>query len=130
MALDSTVELFAPIPGRASDGTLKPVWEYTGLFGGVWDDAAPWDDTKIWYDGANATITADVQPKALNEVELQTWGDDISKQDAKVVYDFSFNPYWAVLNRARVDGDKLYKIMSVNSWNTHIEALLAPLVGT
>ena len=109
MAIDSTVELYAPTTGRASDGTLKPTWNY----------ASP-----------NATIVADVQPKGLTQAQIALWGLNVQEQDAKVVYDFSFSTYWVVANRARVDGDKLYKIMSVNLWNSHVECILIPLVGS
>jgi hypothetical protein len=109
MAIDSTVELYAPTKSRADDGTIKTAWVYSS---------------------PNDVIIADVQPKGLTQAQIQLWGIDVSAQDAKVAYDFSFSTYWVVANRARVDGDKLYKIMSVNLWNSHVECLLIPLVGS
>jgi len=108
MAINSTVDLYAPSETRAADGTLQPNYNYS----------VPSD-----------TITADVQPKTLNEMELKLWGIDIQKQAARNVYDFSFSPYWIVGGRARVDGTNLYRIMAVNPYNTHIEAVIVPLVG-
>jgi hypothetical protein len=115
MAIDSTVELYAPTESRASDGTLIKTWVYTS---------------------PNDTFTADVQPKSLNEAQIKEWGIDISSQDAKAVYDFNYNEsnvdtsYWKIANRARVDGGQIYRIMAVNQWNSHYECILIPLVGT
>jgi hypothetical protein len=115
MAIDSTVELYAPTITYASDGTPKKAWVYTS---------------------PNDTFTADVQPKSLNEAQIKEWGIDISSQDSKAAYDFNYNEsnmtgsYWQIANRARIDGDKLYRIMAVNPWGTHIECVLCPLVGT
>lgn len=129
MAIDSVVELFQPIPGRASDGTLMPTWEYSGFGGGNWHDTDIWADAEIWYDGANDIIITDVQPKNLTDAQLQIWGLDVTTQDAKAVYDFSFSPYWQIANRARVDGDRLYRILAVNPWSTHYECVIIPQVG-
>jgi len=108
MAIDSTIELYEPTSSRAADGTIKKIWVYT----------SPSD-----------TIIADVQPKGLTQAQIALWGLNVQEQDAKVVYDFSFSPYWVVGNRARVDGVQLYRILAVNIWNTHIEAISVPLVG-
>jgi hypothetical protein len=115
MAIDSTVELYAPTITYASDGTPKKAWDYTS---------------------PNDTFTADVQPKSLNEAQIKEWGIDISSQDAKAVFDFNYNESsvasscWKIADRARIDGDNIYRIMAVNPWGTHIEAILVPLVGT
>ena len=109
MAIDSTIELYEPTITRAADGTPIKTWVY----------ASP-----------NDTITADVQPKGLSQAQIALWGLNIQEQDAKAVYDFSFSAYWQIANRARVDGSQLYRIMSVNQWPSHVEALLVPLSGT
>mgnify|MGYP003589771507 CR=1 FL=1 len=109
--IDSVVEIFVPTTTKTSDGTLKKVWAYTS--GGA----------------ANATIVADVQPKSLSEAQLKQWGLSTLSQDAKVVYDFNDNPYFALLNRARVDGDTIYDIRGVNKWESHCEYVLVPVAG-
>jgi hypothetical protein len=108
MAIDSTVELFSSSDSIAPDGTPRNSWNYTT---------------------PNDTIIADVQPKGLADATIKTWGLDITLQDAKSVFDFSMSPFWQVSNRARVDGDKIYRILEVNMWNSHVEATLIPLVG-
>lgn len=107
MAIDSTVELYQATNSITSDGTIKPTYTYSS---------------------PNATITADVQPKGLTQAQLALWGLNIQQQDAKVVYDFSLSPYWAVCNQARVDGTDYYRILSVNPWPSHLEIILVPEV--
>lgn len=108
MAIDSTVELYDSIDTIADDGTIINTWNY----------ALP-----------NDTFICDVQPKGLTDANIKLWGLDITAQDAKSVFDFDCSPYWNVANHARVDGDKIYRIMEVNLWNSHVEATLIPLVG-
>jgi hypothetical protein len=109
MATDSTVDLYTPVESRAADGTVIKTWDYSS---------------------PNDSIIADVQPKTLTDAQLKEWGLDISQQAAKKVFDFSFSSYWAIPNHARVDGDKLYRILAVNPWGAHLECLLVPLVGS
>ena len=108
MAIDSTVELYVSIDTIADDGTIINTWDYTS---------------------PNDTIVCDVQPKGLTDANIKLWGLDITAQDAKSKLDFSGSQYWSVANHARVDGDKIYRIMEVNQWSSHCEATILPLVG-
>jgi len=111
--LDSTVEIYVLSSTITSDGTVKKTWGYKQV-----PPVAP-----------IATIITDVQPKSLSEAQLKQWGLSTLTQDAKVISDFSNNPYLVIGNRVRVDSDIVFDIRARNPWDNHTEYVIIPVQG-
>jgi head-tail adaptor len=73
------------------------------------------------------TIWADVQPKALSEVQAQAWGVNAQAMNTKWL-GFDSDASIQELYRAIVDG-VTYEIRGLNVWPMHSEALLIPVSG-
>jgi head-tail adaptor len=73
------------------------------------------------------TLWADVQPKALTEVQAQAWG--INQQTANTKWmGFDSDDSIHELYRAIVDG-MTYEIRGLNVWPGHSECILIPVSG-
>lgn len=125
----STVEIYVPIMGKTSDGIPKKIWGYTGFNKGYWDDTLTWNDSALWLDGPNETITADVQPAQLNQAQLASYGFNTLPSDTKKIYWLDFSNNLAIGNRVRVDFDKVFDIKGTNVWDTHTEVIASPVIG-
>lgn len=73
------------------------------------------------------TIWADVQPKALTEVQATAWGVDVKGPDSKLVF-YDTDPAIHELYRAIVNG-MTYDIRGINVWPRHSEMILVPVPG-
>lgn len=73
------------------------------------------------------TIYANVQPKALNEMQLQAWGINAQNANTKIMF-FDTDPAIHESYRAIVEGST-YELRGLNKWPSHSEAILIPLSG-
>jgi hypothetical protein len=102
-----------------SEGTKVPTWGYK---------KSPTPDAPA------ESFRADVQSKTLTEAEVELYGIDKTKSDAKVMY-FDQSLYAEIGNRAYVVSDfpgeaaRYFDIKGSNRWQIHGEAILVPVVG-
>lgn len=127
--MNNIVELFEPLLAKTTDGIKIRKWGYQSFSLGYWDDTVTWTDASLWVEGPQSVVECDVQPRSLNEYELKQWGINPQTPDAKLVYYLDFDSYFAMNNRARVDGTSIYEIKGVNLWPGHTEAVFIPVIG-